>query len=315
MAPTLELNAAQSLIYSRSNIRRAFNDFDETNIAGIYRRSDHVLIVRNDGTEQSYPIQPIQEQFQSFTGRLKNFFSYLGPNFRGPSLWRHNAYVMFKGWSYVHACGPYTTSAQLQARWADRFIHLPTVPQLNAALNFNEFELGHIVAPNGLKLPKASVDLDSDFSAQQEVEAENESRPWCSCGSFQRQLNNLSDFQAEITGYQPTCIHLTWFQKYRELLTKRAELRTAMPTPDKCVAWWYAPPEDATSQGRFTLLHTTSGAQSPLTHWRTYKPGKHFTADDVWDLFFNMMEAGYVPFPGQSLPQLANAIRKSKANA
>ena len=36
-------------------------------------------------------------------------------------------------------------------------------------------------------------------------------------------------------------------------------------------------PEDATSQGRFTLLHTTSGAQSPLTHWRTYKPGKHFT--------------------------------------
>ena len=86
MAPTLQLNTAQSLIYSRSNIKRAFDDFDETNIAGIYRRSDHILVVRNDGSEQQLPVQPIVEKFQAFTGRLKHFFSYLGPNFRGPSL-------------------------------------------------------------------------------------------------------------------------------------------------------------------------------------------------------------------------------------
>lgn len=309
MAPTLQLNTAQSLIYSRSNIRRAFDDFDETGIAGIYRQSDHLLIVRNDGTEQSYPIQPVQEQFQSFTGRLKHFFSYLGPHYRGPSLWRNNAYIMFKGWSYIHSCGPHTTAAQLQARWADRFIHLPTIEQVKAALNYNQFDLGHIIAPDGLKLPNPEVDLDSELT--EESTTEHQHTPWCSCGSFQRQLNHQTEFKAELPGYEPTCIHLTWFKKYRELLAKRSEIRSLVSTPEKCVAWWYAPPEDSTATGRFMLLHTTSGAQAPLTHWRTYKPKERFTEEHVWDLFFNMMEAGYVPFPGQSLPQLANAARKA----
>jgi hypothetical protein len=76
------------------------------------------------------------------------------------------------------------------------------------------------------------------------------------------------------------------------------------------VAWWYAPPVDHISDGRFVLLYTNSGAQAPLTHWRTYKPKEIFTQHDAWDLFFNMMEAGYVPFPGTSLPQLKSALKK-----
>jgi len=36
MTATIEqLNSGQSLIYSRSNIRRAFHDFDDTDISGI----------------------------------------------------------------------------------------------------------------------------------------------------------------------------------------------------------------------------------------------------------------------------------------
>jgi hypothetical protein len=50
--------------------------------------------------------------------------------------------------------------------------------------------------------------------------------------------------------------------------------------------------------------------KSPLSHWRTYKPKEIFTQHDAWDLFFNMMEAGYVPFPGTALPQLKSAIKK-----
>jgi hypothetical protein len=49
-----------------------------------------------------------------------------------------------------------------------------------------------------------------------------------------------------------------------------------------------------------------------LTHWRTYKPREVFTEDDAWSLFDNMMEAGYVPFPGTSLPQLNNATKKDE---
>tara|TARA_B100001939_G_scaffold348095_1_gene372608 strand:+ start:13561 stop:14448 length:888 start_codon:yes stop_codon:yes gene_type:complete len=295
MAPTLELNQAQSLLYSHSNIRRAFDDFESTDVAGIYRRSDHLLVVRNDGTQQSYPIHPIQLQFQSFTGRLKNFFSYLGPNYRGPSLWRHNAYVMFKGWSYCHVHGHQTTSAKLQAKWADKFVHLSRIEELQAALNYGEFQLGHIIAPYG-------------FNYQNK-----DNSPWCSCGSFQTQLNNLKDFQDEIPEYQPNCIHLTWFQKYHEFLAKRTELRSLVSAPSKCVAWWYYPPVDSASDGRFMLLYTTSGAQAPLSHWHLYEPTKHFNSEHVWDLFFRMMEAGYVPFPGQSLPQLTNAFRKPNA--
>jgi hypothetical protein len=76
------------------------------------------------------------------------------------------------------------------------------------------------------------------------------------------------------------------------------------------VAWWYAPPSDAITDGRFLLLHTKHGAQAPLTHWRTYKPREVFTQHDAWTLFDNMLESGYVPFPGVALPQLKTTTKK-----
>jgi len=306
-----EFNSAQTLIYSRSNIRRAFQDFDDTEITGIYLRDDHCVVVRTDGSEQTYKRELIKAAFQQYTYRLKDFFSYLGPNYRGPSVWRNNAYVIFKGWNYSHALGHLTSNAKLQAHWADKFMHLADPNKLKAILQSDQTDLGYLVAPDGMRLADRPIDLDSeldDGSEQKPVLGE----PNCSCGSFQRQLSDLSLFQEEIQGFKPWCIHLTWFNKYRELLCKRTEARNVSPsgTPDKCVAWWYAPPTDHTSDGRFLLLHTKSGAQAPLTHWRTYKPNEVFTQRHAWDLFFNMIEAGYVPFPGTSLPQLKNAFKK-----
>ena len=60
-----DFNFAQSLIYSRSNIKRTFSDFDDTDIAGIYARESQLVVVRNDGTEQQYPINPVKEQYKS----------------------------------------------------------------------------------------------------------------------------------------------------------------------------------------------------------------------------------------------------------
>ncbi len=307
-----QLNVAQSLIYSRSNIRRAFPDFDDTQVSGIYLRDADCIVVRADGSEQTYPRELIKSAFQKYTHRLKDFFSYLGPNYRGPSVWHNNAYIIFKGWNYTHSLGHLTSNAKLQYHWADKFIHLSDPEKLKALLQSDQTDLGHLVAPDGIRNPSGAVDLESDLeentSSVQAVNAE----PYCSCGSFQRQLLNVSLFQEEIQGFKPWCIHLTWFNKYRELLCRRTEVRNASPsgTPDKCVAWWYAPPSDGVSDGRFVLLHTKSGAQAPLTHWRTYKPREVFTQKDAWDLFFNMMDADYVPFPGVSLPQLKSAIKK-----
>jgi hypothetical protein len=67
----LELNEAQTAIYNRSNLRRAVADFDETDIAAINLRGDSVVVVRTDGSEQTYPRQIIIAAYQGFTGRLK----------------------------------------------------------------------------------------------------------------------------------------------------------------------------------------------------------------------------------------------------
>jgi hypothetical protein len=306
-----ELNAAQACIYTRTSIGRAYQDFDDTGIAGIYLRGDDCLVVRHDGSEQTYSRELIRKAFQHYTNRLKDFFSYLGPNYRGPSVWHHNAYILFKGWNYTHALGHLSSNAKLQTHWADKFIHVSDPTKVTTLLQSDQTDLGYLVAPDGMRLADRPLNLDSELDEEQEQHAMF-GEPSCSCGSFQRQLNNLSAFQEEIQGFKPWCIHLTWFNKYRELLCKRTEVRNASPsgTPNKCVAWWYAPPADATSDGRFVLLHTKSGAQAPLNHWRTYKPKEIFTQHDAWDLFFNMMEAGYAPFPGTSLPQLKSAIKK-----
>lgn len=306
-----QLTTAQASIYSRSNIRRAFSDFDETDIAGIYLRDATCLVVRRDGSEQAYDRSLIKAAYQSYTYRLKDFFSYLGPNYRGPSIWHNNAYVMFKGWNYGHALGHLTSNAKLQAHWADKFIHLKDVNKVTTLLQSDQTDLGHLVAPDGIRLPAGAIDFDSD-SEQEPNSGSPAAEPYCSCGSFQRQLANISDFQMEITGYKPWCIHLTWFHKYRELLCKRTDVRNAARggVVETCVAWWYAPPRDHISDGRFVLLHTKSGAQAPLSHWRTYKPKEIYTQHNAWDLFSSMLDAGYVPFPGTALPQLASAVKK-----
>jgi hypothetical protein len=308
----LQLNEAQSFIYTRTNLRRAFQDFDDGDIAGIYVRDQYCVVVRRDGTEQSYEKDALKTAYLSYTHRLKDFFSYLGPNYRGPSVWHNNAYIIFKGWYYSHALGHITPNAKLQTHWADKFIHLSDPAKLTALIQNDQTDIGHLVAPDGLRSPDRPIDLDGELGEEQQSTTTAE--PWCSCGSFQRQLNNLSDFQAEIQGFKPWCIHLTWFHKYRELLCRRTEVRNQHPSgsPDKCVAWWYAPPSDHVRDGRFLLLHTKSGAQAPLTHWRHYKPKEVFTQHDAWDLFFNMMEAGYTPFPGTSLPQLKSAVKPNE---
>jgi hypothetical protein len=313
MSTQTTLNLAETSIYSRTNIRRAFQNFDDSEIAGIYLRDDTCLVVRRDGSEQAYDRSLIKAAYQTYTNRLKDFFSYLGPNYRGPSIWHNNAYVMFKGWNYSHALGHLTSNAKLQAHWADKFIHLKDVNKVTTLLQSDQTDLGHLVAPDGLRFPNQAIDFDSD-SEQESDSGSFASEPYCSCGSFQRQLANLSDFQMEITGYKPWCIHLTWFHKYRELLCKRTDVRNAARggVVETCVAWWYAPPRDHISDGRFVLLHTKSGAQAPLSHWRTYKPKEIYTQHDAWTLFATMLDAGYVPFPGTALPQLASAVKKHR---
>lgn len=314
-----QLNTAQQSIYSRSNIRRAYLDFDDTDIAGINLSDKDIIVIRNDGTNQKYDKQLVCSAYQAYTGRLKDFFAYLGPNYRGPSIWRNNAYIMFKGWHYNHKLGYLTQSAQIQRAWADKFIHISDRTKLVQLLQSDQTDLGHLVAPDGFHEINDAIDFDApepepdaEASSLQKLQAS----PYCSCGSFQKQLNNLSEFQAEIQGYKPWCIHLTWMQRYRQLLVKRGEVRSQCrgQVAEHAVAWWYAPPEGKSDEGRFVVLYTKQGSMAPLKSWRTYKPKEVFTQKHVWDLFDNMLDNGFVPFPGTSLPQLKNAWKTTPKN-
>ena len=302
-----QLNPAQKQIYSISNLGRAFPDFKDTAIAGIYLRDDSVVVVYQDGAEQLYPKQNVITAYQEFTFRLKDFFSYLGPNYRGPSMWHNNSYIMFKGWHYQHQLGAKSDQALFQREWIDKFIYLKDKEKLKALLQGEHTDLGHLVAPDGFFEPDEEVNLNSSLEDTVAEQEQKIKEPYCSCGSFQQQLLNLSDFQQEIEGYKPQCIHLTWFKKYRELLVKRTIVRDQYrgSSPDNACAWWYAPPADHTSKGRFLVLYTKSGSMAPLSHWRTYKPDEHYAAEDVWTLFDAMLDAGFVPFPGTSLSQLS----------
>lgn len=300
----LDLNPAQQQIYSLSNIKRAFSDFDDTDTSGIYIREDNVVIVYKDGTELIFPKQNVIDSYQQFTGRLKNFFAYLGPNYRGPSIWRDNSYIMLKGWNYQHQLGKNSNQAFLQSQWIDKFIHLTSREKLLAILQSDHTDLGHLISPDGLySPPEISTD---DLEDEEEKVIPKDTMPHCSCGSFQRQLDNLSYFKQEIENYQPTCIHLTWFKKYREFLVKRTEVRERSrgSTPEQACAWWYAPPESHDDKGRFLVLFTRQGATAPANHWKTYMRNERFDEDSVWDLFDRMLDAGFVPFNGMSLPQL-----------
>jgi len=310
-----ELNTAQASIYSRSNIRRAHPEFDDSDIGGIYLNTTSVLVVRKDGTEQSYDRTQVIQAYQQYTHRLKDFFSYLGPNYRGPSIWHNNAYIMFKGWHHSHKLGHLSQAAMLQRAWADKFIHISDKERLVSLLQSDQTDIGHLVAPDGFQQAARTFDFDAPESEEENATDSTEEcapEPYCSCGSFQKQLNNLSEFQAEIEGYKPWCIHLTWMQRYRELLVKRTQVRDECcgQTSDKATAWWYAPPEGKESKGRFLVLYTKHGSMAPLNAWRTYKPKEIFTQDDAWNLFDNMLGNGFVPFPGNALPQLSHAWKQ-----
>lgn len=324
----LQLNEAQKVIYSRTNIRRAYQDFDDADITGIYLRDDSCIVVRSDGSEQAYDRSLIKRTFSEYTHRLKDFFSYLGPSYRGPSVWRHNAYVLFKGWNYSHALGHLNPYARIQNHWADKFIRLESQEKLEALLQSDQTDLGHLVAPDGLIHPSSIAQAtdtdDGSFDDNQPGNREDSeaaavdsnqkisAEPYCSCGSFKRQLNNLSEFQQEIEGFRPWCIHLTWVHKYREFLSKRTEVREQCrgQFAEKAAAWWYAPPEGKEVNGRFLVLYTTSGSMAQVSQWKTYKPKQIFTQHDAWNLFDNMMDNGFVPFCGTALPQLVKAWKK-----
>ena len=299
----IQLNEAQALIYSRSNIRRAFPAFDDTDIAGIFKQDDKIVVTRNDGSQRSYPADQIRTAFKTFTSRTPDFFSYLGPNYRGPSIWKNNCYILFKGWLYSKQGAESTFQVKAQHRWADRFAVLSSEQQLIDTLN--RFDLGYLLSPDG------RINARKETLGDDEEQDIPEPEPFCSCGSFQRQLRVLPELQQEIPGYQPICKHIAYHQRFREYCTKRSALinNSRGNVPQQCTAWHYTPPAIGEDKGRFQIIYTREGQNAPLNKWSWYKKDKHYSQSDAWGLFDSMLENGFVPFPITSLSHISHFFK------
>lgn len=314
----IKFNEAQSLIYARTNIKRAYPSFDDSCISGIGIR-DNDLIVMRENIEEIYDKNQVIEAFKTFTSRCPDFFSYLGPNYLGCSFWRDCSYIVYTGWHYSHQNSKHSIEAAAQ-RALHKHIKNNITYLYNRYQTNNEFaeflentsvfnetgehitSIGHLIAPNGFKFAGETLQPENNNSETESNE------PYCSCGSFQYQLKNLALFQKEIPGYKPVCKHLTWYQKHLDYYSKRtllAEQIRAGKAPNKAVAWWYAPPAN-NQNGKFVMLYTkhSMGPSAPFKMWKAYEPDSHFTQHDVWDLFDRMIDNGYLPYAGVNLDHL-----------
>tara|TARA_R100000742_G_C4273868_1_gene93607 strand:- start:980 stop:1861 length:882 start_codon:yes stop_codon:yes gene_type:complete len=284
-----ELNPAQKLIYTCSNIKRSHVDFDDSDIAGIYLRDNSCIVVRNDGVENIYQRDLIKIAYAENVNRLVNFFHNLGPNYSGPSLWigdgQPETYVMLRGAHYWHQESKNTLVAKTQRKFIqdNELNSIKGTGPMVSFLENDHLPIGHLV-----KLCNNS----------------------CSCHSFQKQYRILDLFKEEISeAFEPGCIHLTWLKTYKRFLQQRAALINSIPNgiPKKCAAWWYAPPDvkHPRGYGKLIILYTDQGHLAKKKEWKTYMVNKDFNQYDLWQKLFKMVENGYVPFNGQTaLPQI-----------
>jgi len=305
----LEKNSAQALIYSVSNIRRAFPEFDDTEIAGIHKQHDNILVVRHDGSSQKYNAALIRNAFQEFTSRVPDFFSYLGPNYRGPSIWRNNCYILFKGWLYSQKGAERLFQTQAQYRWADKFSLLDSEEKITNVLN--EYSLGYIVSPDGRAKGQKEVTLGTEEELPAEEDVAEETLPYCNCGSFQQQSQHLAEIRKEIPGYQPICKHIAYHRKFREYCVKRSELIEASRgnVVSNTTAWHYTPPSANEAHGHFQVIYTRAGQMATLDKWRLYNKDTTYTQHDAWNLLDNMLGNGFVPFPLTALGHISHAFK------
>ena len=290
-----ELNEAQKIIYTRSMIGRAFPDFDHGQICTIYSVGKNSIVKRKNGIEEKYPAEDIKVAYLKFIQREVPFFSYLGPNYRGPIPWPYqsNTYILLKGWNYAYQGSHKTPEARMQQLWANSFSNLKSIESVKSVLdNLNDDDpddegledtekaLGHIMTPY----------------------------KYCSCQAFQKQLKNLDQFKEEFyENYQPMCKHLHWYDNFKLFQRKRNELAEDLGgrPPMNVVIWFYVPPAKQYQKGTFKLWWTTKGLYSDICNWKQINSLSQW---DAWNYFDRMLEKGFIPYEASTVPKLKSIL-------
>ena len=293
-----ELNEAQKFIYTPSMIGRTFENFDFSNICTIYTYTiktlisskQYCIVKRTNGNEEKYDAEPIKSSYSNFIKRTIPFFSYLGPNYRGPIPWinNKNTYILLKGWNYLYENSYKTPEAIMQRKWINSFNNIKDLNVLKTFLeNSNDDDpeeeiipdvkesLGHVIVPGKT----------------------------CSCKAFQKQSNNLDLFKEEFgSDYKPYCKHLVWYDNFKKFQLERQILRDKLEgkIESKVSLWFYTPSPQKFGKGIFKIYYTDQGIYS-----KQFKTVKNLTQDDAWEYFTRMIKAGYLPYEGSLVPKIS----------
>ena len=290
-----ELNEAQKIIYTPSMISRAFPDFVHGQISNIYRVRKDCVVKRLDGTEEKYEAESIKVAYLKFIQRDVPFFSYLGPDYRGPIPWsyKRNTYILLKGWNYAYQGSTKTSEARMQRLWINSFNNVKNIEALKCLVeNSNDDD------PDDTVLPDTKEAIGHVITPYN----------YCSCQAFQKQCRNIDEFKEEFyEDYQPCCKHLNWYDKFKLFQRKRNELTEDLGgrTPMKVVLWFYIPPEKQYQKGMFKLWWTTKGMYSDISNWKQITSLSQW---DAWNYFDRMLEKGFVPYESSTVPKLKSML-------
>ena len=73
----------------------------------------------------------------------------------------------------------------------------------------------------------------------------------------------------------------------------------------KTVLWFYIPPVKQYQKGTFKLWWTTKGMYSDISNWKQITSLSQW---DVWNYFDRMLEKGFVPYEGSTVPKLKSML-------
>ena len=290
-----ELNNAQKIIYTPSMISRAYPDFNHGQICTIYRVGENCIVKRKNRIEEKYDTGKIKIAYLEFMQRDIPFFSYLGPNYRGPIPWPYkpNTYILLKGWNYEYQGSHKNAEAKMQQLWINSFNNLKNIDALKAILeNSNDDDSDETILPD---TKQALGHIITPYK-------------YCSCQAFQKQLKNLNQFKGEFYDqYEPSCKHLHWYDKFKLFQRKRNELTEDLSgrVPMKAVLWFYIPPEKQYQKGKFKIWWTTKGLYSDISNWKQINSLSQW---DAWNYFDRMLDKGFIPYEGSTVPKLKSML-------
>lgn len=289
------LSFAESQIYSMSAFYRV-----------VPSNADEMLrTVRLDGTKvifagmkQDYEFDAniFKDHFIEFRNRPSQYFDHADMQLNHYKLWSHNCYFLPTNWLFRYSTRMNDDLLFAQYGFGNNLSRTP----FDFARAAEECELnqyGHLVAPWGF------CDLPEDSALPKD------GTPYCSCGSFQGQWQNLDEFK-KILGddYQPGCKHISYMKKIAEYKSKRQKVQEQQDKDRayKSAAVFARTPRNELADPELLVLYTEDRSTVQIDKWKFYNSGKPIPASESWSLLDRILNTGYLTFMGHKLPNLAN---------